>query len=84
MRSLALPLLPRLERGGASQTGALSPEGPRLVESTIALPAMLAALNNLKPIVPERRWSASTSGLRQVNSRSPWSRQSGWRNARSM
>src|SRR3970282_1295748 len=30
---------------------------PRLVESTIALSVVLAALNNLKPVVAERRWA---------------------------
>ena len=31
----------------------------RLVESTIALSVLLAALNNLKPLVAERRWAVA-------------------------
>ena len=31
----------------------------RLVESTIALSVVLAALNNLKPVVAERRWAVA-------------------------
>jgi len=31
----------------------------RLVESTIALSVVLAALNNLKPLVAERRWAVA-------------------------